>query len=130
MILCSHIGRPKFGYEEKYSLKPVWLRLEELLNRNIFFMSEAVGSRAQLVASRLRPGEIMLLENVRFVLGETKNDMDVAKQFASLARLVYVQTTPFGSVPPRPMRPPRGWHASCRPSPACWSKRSWRSWAA
>ena len=95
VILCSHIGRPKFGYEEKYSLKPVWLRLGELLNRNIFFMSEAVGSRAQLVASRLRPGEIMLLENVRFVLGETKNDLDVSKQFASLAD-VYVNDA-FGS---------------------------------
>ncbi len=87
VILCSHIGRPKFGYEEKYSLKAVWLRLEELLNRNIYFLSEAVGSRAQIVASRLRPGEIMLLENVRFVFGETENKDTVAKAYASLADL-------------------------------------------
>ncbi len=85
VILCSHIGRPKFGYEEKYSLKAVWLRLEELLNQNIYFLSEAVGSRAQIVASRLKPGEIMLLENVRFVFGETENKDAVAKAYASLA---------------------------------------------
>lgn len=85
VILCSHIGRPKFGYEEKYSLKAVWLRLEELLGQNIYFLSEAVGSRAQIVASRLKPGEIMLLENVRFVFGETENKEAVAKAYASLA---------------------------------------------
>ena len=87
LVLTSHLGRPKNEPDPAFSLKPVWLRLEELLNRNIFFMSEAVGSRAQLVASRLRPGEIMLLENVRFYPGEKKNDPEFAKSLLGNATL-------------------------------------------
>ena len=95
VILCSHKGRPKNGYEEKYSLKVVKSRLEELLEKPVELASDVVGPEAQAKARALKPGEILLLENVRFMKGETKNDMALAKEYASLAE-VFVNDA-FGS---------------------------------
>ena len=95
VILCSHKGRPKNGYEEKYSLKVVKNRLEELLGKPVELASDVVGPEAQEKAKALKPGEILLLENVRFMKGETKNDMELAREYASLAE-VFVNDA-FGS---------------------------------
>ena len=95
VILCSHKGRPKNGYEEKHSLKVVKSRLEELLEKPVELASDVVGPEAQAKARALKPGEILLLENVRFMKGETKNDMPLAKEYASLAE-VFVNDA-FGS---------------------------------
>ena len=95
VILCSHKGRPKNGYEEKYSLKVVQQRLKELLNLPVALAEDIVGPKAQELAAALQPGQVLLLENVRFMKGETKNDMELAKQYAALAE-VFVNDA-FGS---------------------------------
>ena len=95
VILCSHKGRPKNGYEEKYSLKVVQQRLQELLGIPVALADDIVGPKAQEMAAALRPGQVLLLENVRFMKGETKNDMELAKQYATLAE-VFVNDA-FGS---------------------------------
>ena len=95
VILCSHKGRPKNGYEEKNSLKVVQQRLQELLGIPVALADDIVGPKAQEMAAALRPGQVLLLENVRFMKGETKNDMELAKQYAALAE-VFVNDA-FGS---------------------------------
>ena len=95
VILCSHKGRPKNGYEEKYSLKVVAKRLSELLGQNVDVASDVVGPEAQEKAAALAPGQVLLLENVRFMDGETKNNMELAKKYADLAE-VFVNDA-FGS---------------------------------
>lgn len=95
VILCSHKGRPKNGYEEKYSLKVVQQRLQELLGLPVALAEDIVGPKAQEMAAALQPGQVLLLENVRFMKGETKNNMELAKQYADLAE-VFVNDA-FGS---------------------------------
>ena len=95
VILCSHKGRPKDGYEEKFSLKVVQARLQELLGTPVDLASDIIGPEAQEKAKALQPGQVLLLENVRFLKGETKNDMDIAKAYADLAE-VFVNDA-FGS---------------------------------
>ena len=95
VILCSHKGRPKNGYEEKYSLKVVQQRLQELLGIPVALAADIVGPQAQEMAAALQPGQVLLLENVRFMKGETKDDMELAKQYAALAE-VFVNDA-FGS---------------------------------
>ncbi|GIW49259.1 MAG: phosphoglycerate kinase [Caloramator sp.] len=87
VILMSHLGRPKEGYEEKYSVKPVAKRLSELLGFEVKLAEdkEVVGENAVRLVSEMKEGEVVLLENVRFIKTETKNDMDFAKKLASLA---------------------------------------------
>lgn len=97
VILVSHLGRPK-GPTPKYSLKPVADKLSELLKDSgtvVHFASDCVGHGAEEVVSALKPGEICLLENVRFHPEEEKNDDAFAKQLASLAD-VYVNDA-FGT---------------------------------
>jgi phosphoglycerate kinase len=87
VILMSHLGRPKGeGFEEKYSLKPVARRLSELLGVNVSLAEDGdvVGENAKKLSAELKDGEVLLLENVRFVKGETKNDKEFAKKLASL----------------------------------------------
>lgn len=87
VILMSHLGRPKGeGYEEKYSLRPVAERLSQLLGMDVKLAKDGdvVGENAVKLASELKNGEAMLLENVRFVKGETKNDAEFAKKLSSL----------------------------------------------
>lgn len=87
VILCSHLGRPKNGPEEKFSMKPVAVRLSELLGMPVALAADVVGPDAAARAAALKPGEVLLLENVRFEKGETKNDPELSKKLAALADL-------------------------------------------
>ena len=121
VIACSHLGKPAASFEsfqkkqlekgkapeeitedawlkslKKLSLAPVAERLSELLGQEVLMARDVVGPDARLKAQKLRPGEIMLLENTRFAPGETKNDPAFAKALADLAE-VYVSDA-FGAV--------------------------------
>jgi len=85
VILCSHLGRPKNGPEAKFSLAPVAARLSEKLGRPVALAADVVGPDARAKAAALKAGEVLLLENVRFEKGETKNDPALSEAFASLA---------------------------------------------
>ncbi|SKA93582.1 phosphoglycerate kinase [Caloramator quimbayensis] len=87
VILMSHLGRPKEGYDAKYSLKPVAQRLSQLLGKEVLLAEdkEVVGENAVKLAGDMKEGDVVLLENVRFITTETKNDMEFAKKLASLA---------------------------------------------
>jgi phosphoglycerate kinase len=82
LALCSHLGRPK-GPDPKLSLQPVALRLGELLARDVTLLPDAVGPAVRNAISGLRPGDVVLLENVRFHPEEEKNDPAFAKDLAS-----------------------------------------------
>ncbi|WP_457595544.1 phosphoglycerate kinase [Hydrogenimonas sp.] len=86
IILASHMGRPKGQFDEKYSLKPVAKRLQSLLHHDVTLAEDVVGPDATAKAKALGRGEILLLENVRFEPGETKNDPELAKKLASMAK--------------------------------------------
>lgn len=87
VILCSHLGRPKGQVNPEFSMKPVAARLSELLGLKVKMADDVVGPSAHALAASLKDGEVMLLENVRFEPGETKNDPELSKEFASLADL-------------------------------------------
>ncbi len=87
VILVSHLGRPGGRPDPKYSLRPVAERLQQLLGQPVTFVPEAVGPVAEAAVQRLQPGEVALLENVRFYPGEEKNDTGFAEQLAKLAEL-------------------------------------------
>jgi len=87
VILCSHLGRPKGEVNMKYSLAPVAERLSELLGREVKLAKDVVGPDAKQLAADLKPGEVMLLENVRFEKGETKNNPELAKAMADMAEI-------------------------------------------
>jgi phosphoglycerate kinase len=87
LILSSHFGRPKDGPDPAYSLKPVADHLATLVKTQVHFSEEAVGDKAKAVIAQAKAGEIVVLENVRFYKGETKNDETLSKQFAELADL-------------------------------------------
>jgi len=90
VIVCSHLGRPDGKPDPKYSLLPVAKRLKELLGMHVEFAPDCVGERAQKAAENLQPGQVLLLENLRFHEEEEENDADFARQLASLAQ-VFVQ---------------------------------------
>ena len=96
VIACSHLGKPKGEVKPELSLKPVSVRLSELLGKPVIMAGDVVGPDAKAKAAALKPGEIMLLENTRFEPGETKNDPELAKAMASMAE-VYVSDA-FGAV--------------------------------
>ena len=86
VILCSHLGRPKKGgFEPEFSMAPVAKRLSELLGKDVRLASDVVGESAFELAASLNDGDVMLLENVRFEKGETKNDPDLSRRFSELA---------------------------------------------
>ncbi|HEX8228873.1 MAG TPA: phosphoglycerate kinase [Chloroflexia bacterium] len=97
VILMSHLGRPKDGPDPKFSLAPTAARLQELLGSNstVRFAGDCVGDEVKHAARDLQPGEILLLENVRFHKEEEANDADFAGRLASIADL-YVNDA-FGS---------------------------------
>jgi phosphoglycerate kinase len=95
VILCSHLGRPKGGPDPKYSLRPVADHLSQLLGKPVAFADDCIGAVAEEVAMKLKPGDVLLLENTRFHPGEEKNDQEMARQMASLAD-IYVNDA-FGS---------------------------------
>jgi phosphoglycerate kinase len=94
LILCSHLGRPK-GFDPKFSLKPASDRLGELIGTHVHQAPEVVGPEVRRGVARLEAGEILVLENTRFEPGETKNDVELSRELASLAE-AYVNDA-FGS---------------------------------
>ncbi|WP_038002578.1 phosphoglycerate kinase, partial [Syntrophorhabdus aromaticivorans] len=89
VIIGSHMGRPKGKKAEKFSLKPVAERLSTLLNKKVVFLDDCVGETVEKAISGAQAGEVLLLENLRFYIGEEKNDPEFAKQLARLCD-VYV----------------------------------------
>lgn len=89
VILMSHLGRPDKTYDPAFTLKPVAERLSELLGRKVELAEDenVVGEQARRLTKDMKDGDVVLLENVRFVKGETKNDPDFAKELASLSDL-------------------------------------------
>ena len=95
VILMSHLGRPKDGPTDKYSLKHLVKHLSELLGTDVQFANDCIGEEAVNKAKNLKPGEVLLLENLRFYKQEEKGDEEFAKKLASLGD-VYVNDA-FGT---------------------------------
>lgn len=87
VILASHLGRPKGEAVPKYSLKPVAARLSELLGMPVKFAPDCIGAETKAMAEVLKPGEVLLLENLRYHKEEEKNDPEFSRQLAELAEL-------------------------------------------
>ena len=96
IILCSHLGRPKGEFKPEFSLAPVAKELSRLLGVEVIMAKDVVGEDANAKAESLQPGQIMLLENVRFHREETDNDPEFAKKLANMAE-IYVSDA-FGAV--------------------------------
>ena len=94
VILMSHLGRPK-GIEEKYSLQHILAKTSEILGVPVQFVSNCVGTEATAAAAHLKPGEVLLLENLRFHSEEEAGDVSFAKELASLGD-IYVNDA-FGT---------------------------------
>lgn len=84
VILMSHLGRPKNGPEDKFSLKHIQKHLEELVGVPVKFADDCIGENAKTRSSNLKPGEVLLLENLRFYKEEEKGNEDFAQKLASL----------------------------------------------
>ncbi|NTU43787.1 MAG: phosphoglycerate kinase [Nitrospirales bacterium] len=95
VILASHLGRPKGKVDPRYSLAPVVKRLQRLLNKEVHFAPDCIGSQAEGMVAKMKEGEVLLLENLRFHPEEEKNDEAFSKALASLAD-VYVNDA-FGA---------------------------------
>lgn len=94
-ILMSHLGRPKGGPNPKYSLKPVAVRLGQLLDKDVKFAPDCIGEQVKAIVNSLDNGDVLLLENLRFHAEEEKNDPAFSKQLAELGD-VYINDA-FGS---------------------------------
>ncbi|MCX7958942.1 MAG: phosphoglycerate kinase, partial [Deltaproteobacteria bacterium] len=95
VILASHLGRPKGGFEQKYSMVPVGERLRELLGKDIKVADDCIGDGVKKLVADMKEGEVLLLENLRFHKEEEANDENFAKQLASLCD-VYINDA-FGT---------------------------------
>ena len=95
VILCSHLGRPKGEFKPEFSLAPVAKELSRLLDKEVIMAKDVIGEDAKTKSANLKPGEILLLENVRFHREETDNDPEFSKELASMAE-VYVNDA-FGA---------------------------------
>jgi phosphoglycerate kinase len=94
VILMSHLGRPK-GVEANYSLQHIVSKTEEILGQKVYFASDCIGETAENAAKNLQPGEILLLENLRFYAEEEKGDVEFSKKLAALGD-IYVNDA-FGT---------------------------------
>ena len=91
VLVCSHLGRPDGSINLEYSLAPVALRLGEILKQEVSFATDTIGNEARAAASAISPGEVAVLENLRFADAETSKDPDTRRAFASqLAELADV----------------------------------------
>ncbi len=95
LVLMSHLGRPKDAPDPAYTLKPAAVRLGELLGTPVKMAPDCIGAEVKTMADALKPGEVLLLENTRFYVGEKKNDPEIARQFGELGD-VFVNDA-FGS---------------------------------
>ncbi len=96
VIACSHLGKPKGEWKTKLTLAPVAKRLSELLGQEVIFAKDIIGEDAKAKAAALQPGQILLLENLRFDIREEKNGSDFAKELADMAD-IFVSDA-FGTV--------------------------------
>ena len=85
VILCSHMGKPKGEWKPELSLKIVAERISELLGKEVIMAADVAGEDAQAKAAAMKDGDVMLLENTRYIKGETKNDPELSKALADLA---------------------------------------------
>ena len=95
VILCSHLGRPNGKPDPKLSLAPVAKRLQRLLEKDVLFAPDCIGSQVEKIVSEMNPGDVILLDNLRFHPGEEQNDEGFAKKLGGLAD-VYVNDA-FGT---------------------------------
>ena len=96
VIACSHLGKPKGTWKESLTLAPVAVRLAQLLGKDVIFAKDIIGEDAKAKAAALQPGQILLLENLRFDPREEKNDPEFAKELSSMAELFVSDA--FGTV--------------------------------
>jgi phosphoglycerate kinase len=89
LVLCSHLGRPKGEVRSEFSLRPVAARLQELLGREVRMAPDCIGAETEALAGDLAPGQVLMLENLRFHAGETKNDPEFSRSLAAMGD-VYV----------------------------------------
>ena len=115
VILCSHLGRPKEGFEPEFSLAPVAKRLSELLGKEGAMSKDVIGEDANAKAAALKDGDVMLLENVRYHKEEKKNDPAFAKELASLPNSM---STTRSARRTAPTPPPPAWPITCPPPAA------------
>jgi len=95
VVLCSHLGRPK-GKDPKFTLAPVFKRLQELLPKNkVFFVEDCIGKKVEDAAKALKDGELLLIENLRFYDEEKNNDLEFAKKLSQLG--TYFVNDAFGA---------------------------------
>lgn len=83
VAVCSHLGRPKNGPEDKYSLAPCAERMSDLLNKNVVFVKDCIGDAVTQAVNQAKDGDVILLENTRFYKEETKNDDSFAAKLAA-----------------------------------------------
>src|SRR5690606_18143707 len=95
VVLMSHLGRPKEGPAEKYSLRHLVSHLSKLLGTEVLFASDCIGDEAMNMARSLKGGQVLLLENLRFYKQEEKGDQEFAKKLATLGD-IYVNDA-FGT---------------------------------
>ncbi|MGB9715466.1 MAG: phosphoglycerate kinase [Thermodesulfovibrionales bacterium] len=95
VILCSHLGRPKGKRDPRLSLAPVAKRLQRLLNKEVIFAPDCVGNQVETLVSKMKEGDVVLLENLRFHPEEEENEPEFARALASLAD-IYVNDA-FGT---------------------------------
>ena len=95
VILCSHLGRPNGVFDSKYSLAPVAKRLGRLMGKDILFAPDCIGPAVEGLVAKMKPGDVLLLENLRFHQGEEENDETFAKALAALGD-VYINDA-FGA---------------------------------
>jgi phosphoglycerate kinase len=95
VILCSHLGRPNGTFDPRYSLAPVAKRLGRLMGKDILFAPDCIGPAVEGLVAKMKPGDVLLLENLRFHQGEEENDDNFSKALAALGD-VYINDA-FGA---------------------------------
>lgn len=98
VVIISHLGRPKGMIAPAFTLEPVAERLSELLNIEVKFVTDCIGDRVIQAVKKLQPGDVLLLENLRFHEGEEANDSNFAKQLAEASNAAYFVQDGFGVV--------------------------------
>ena len=95
VILCSHLGRPNGKFDSRYSLAPIAKRLGRLMGKDILFAPDCIGPAVEALVAKMKPGDVLLLENLRFHQGEEENDDTFSKALAALGD-VYINDA-FGA---------------------------------
>lgn len=95
VILCSHLGRPNGKFDSRYSLAPIAKRLGRLMGKDILFAPDCIGPAVEALVAKMKPGDVLLLENLRFHQGEEENDDSFSKALAALGD-VYINDA-FGA---------------------------------